>query len=378
MTVKQLIRQLHLWLGLASGLVVLVVTLSGAALVFEKEIEQLASSDLYFVPAGTERLPIDSLKNQAARYDPAVKLTRFEIEPHANNRTAIFYGKKGEGTYMIAVNPYTGAVIRGVQTDYRFFPIMLKLHRYLLAGPVGKAVTGVSCIIFLVLVISGIVLWWPKRWKNFRQRVSIKWDASFKRVVWDLHAVGGFYMHLFIFIIALTGLTWSYKWFNNGIFLLFDGKPQVAYKAPANTKIQPAGLLFYEKVYRQANRELPYKGLLAIQFPPNDSTSVTVTKENHEARITNVVDFIYYETATGQLLGKRLYADQSTGMKVRRAVYPIHTGEIFGWPTKVLALISCLVGAALPITGFLIWYKKGRPATRKRKKLVWRYRVEPV
>lgn len=367
MTAKKIIRQIHLWLGLVSGLVVLVVTLSGAVLVFEKEIDHLASADLYYVEPGAQRLPVDSLKKQAERFNPAIKLVRVEMEPHAANRTALFFGKEGSVTWMLAINPYTGAVIKAVDYERRFFRIMLNLHRYLLANEVGKAVTGVSCLIFLVLVISGIVLWWPRRWKYFRQRTTIKWSGSFKRVVWDMHAAGGFYVHLLIFVIALTGLTWSYKWFNNAIFLFFDGKPMVAYKAPANKVQQPPAAGFYEQVYQQANRELAYNGLMVIQFPLSDSVSVTVTKESYEARITNVVDFIYYEQGTGNLLQKRLYKDQSTGMKVRRAVYPIHTGEIFGWPTKLLALLACLVAASLPVTGLLIWLKGARGGEPKKK-----------
>ncbi|AWO00658.1 PepSY domain-containing protein [Chitinophaga alhagiae] len=367
MTAKKIIRQLHLWLGLVSGLVVLVVTLSGAVLVFEKELEPLTSPSLYYVQPGAQRLPIDSLKKQAERFNPAMKLVRVEMEPHAANRTMLFFGKEGTVTWMLAVNPYTGAVVRAADFEKRFFRILLNLHRYLLANELGKAVTGVCCLIFLVLVISGIVLWWPRRWKYFRQRIAIKWNGSFKRVVWDLHAVGGFYVHLVIFVIAFTGLTWSYKWFNNGIFLLFDGKPMVAYKAPANKVMQPGGAGFYERVYQQANQELAYKGSMVIQFPPSDSIAVTVTKESYEARITNVVDFIYYEQGTGNLLQKRLYKDQSTGMKVRRAVYPVHTGEIFGWPTKLLALLACLVAASLPVTGLLIWLKGARGSEPKQK-----------
>lgn len=379
MTTKKIIRQLHLWLGLGSGLVVLVVTLSGAVLVFEKEIEHLTSHRLYFVTPGAARLPVDSLKKQAEQFDPAIKLTSLEMEPHAPDRTALFYGKKGTATYLIAVHPYTGEVIKGVQVEKRFFPVMLRLHRYLLAGDAGKAVTGVACLIFLVLVVSGIVLWWPKRWKYLRQRLHIKWTGSFKRIVWDLHAVGGFYMHLLIFVIALTGLTWSYKWFNNGIFMLFDGKLMEPYTAPANKVMQPADEGFYERLYQQVNRDLPYKGGLAFRFPPNDSLSVAVTKENYEAKITNVVDFIYYENGTSNVLRKRLYKDQSTGMKVRRAIYPIHTGNIFGWPTKILALVSCLVAASLPVTGLLIWLKGAKGGTQKkvkRKRIVLRSYME--
>lgn len=364
---KKIAGQLHLWLGLASGLVVLVVALSGSILVFEKEIDEWVNRDFYFstVPEnGGSRLPLDSLLNNAKKYDPAIRISGMELETAAADRTVLFRGKKGDHTWNLAVNPYTGQVIRSLNYDHRFFTVVLKLHRYLLAGEVGKAITGVSCIIFLLLILTGLVLWWPKRRKALKQRMKVKWNAAAKRLNWDLHAVGGFYVHLVIFTIALTGLTWSYKWFNNGIFLLFDGKPMKKNEAPVNTVSQPMAAGYFEQVYQEANRRLPYKGQVNISIPPKDSLSVTVSKENYEAGRTNIVDFLYFEKGTGALLKERLYKNESAGMKVRRAVYPIHTGNIYGWPTKIIAFISCLVAVSLPITGLRIWLG------RKKKKAV--------
>jgi uncharacterized iron-regulated membrane protein len=379
MTAKKIFGQLHLWLGLASSLVVLVVALSGSILVFEKEIDESVNSDFYFVevPANTQRLPVDQLLAAAKAFDPAVKVTNIRMSTADAGRSAIFGGKKGEDMYVTAVNPFTGKVIRSINHSNRFFTIVLQLHRRLLMGDVGKAITGVSCLIFLSLIITGLVLWWPKRRKMLKQRLTVKWDASRKRLNWDLHAISGFYVHLVLFTIALTGLTWSYKWFNNGIFLLFDGKPMKKMEAPANKVMQPAMAGYYEKVYQDANKKLSYKGNVNIILPPKDSLAITVSKENLEAGRTNIVDVIYFEKGTGTLLKERLYKNETAGWKVRRAIYPIHTGNIYGWPTKIIAFISCLVGASLPITGLFIWLgrKKKKSAA---KKLVVQQQTRPV
>lgn len=229
---------------------------------------------------------------------------------------------------------------------------------------VGKAITGVSCIIFLIMIITGIVLWWPKRWKMLKQRLSVKWSASRKRLNWDLHAVGGFYMHLVLFAIALTGLTWAYKWFNNGIFLVFDGKPYKKFEPPLNKVQQPIKAGFYEGLYQQANRQLPYKGELSFIINEKDSFAITVNKENHEASMSNIVDVLYYERGTGRLLKERLYKNESLGWKARRIVYPIHTGQIYGLPTKIIAFIACLIAASLPITGLYIWLGRKKKAAK--------------
>ncbi|MCW3465074.1 PepSY-associated TM helix domain-containing protein [Chitinophaga nivalis] len=363
---KKITGQLHLWLGLASGLVVFIVTVTGSMLVFEKELDPLINKDRYFVAhqPGEARLSLDSLLRQVARAQPALQVTRLEIETHDPDRPLMLLATRKKELYRMAVDPYTAKVVSVIPEDKRFFSIIVHLHRYLLAGKTGKAITGVSCIIFICLIISGLILWWPKKWKGLKQRLSIKNSGNRKRFIWDLHAVGGFYIHALILVIALTGLTWSYKWFNNGIFLVMDGKPPAANKAPANRVMQAAGDGFYESLYNKANVALPYNGRVTLLIPAGDSTAVTVSKENHEAAVPNVVDFLYYEKGTGTLLKAMPYAKQTAGMKVRRMIYPIHTGSIFGWPTKLLAFFSCLFAASLPVTGLLVWLNRRKKKTK--------------
>jgi uncharacterized iron-regulated membrane protein len=369
MTVKKFIGQIHLWLGLASGLIVMVVTLTGATLVFEKELDEWINHRFYYAEAAsTPRLPLDSLVQRATSYDREWTLLNMQFGTGEPLRNVLFAGKKKQSTWVISVNPFSGDVVQMVNYDTRFFTVVLKLHRYLLMKDTGKVITGISCLMFLSIILTGLVLWWPKRIKMLRQRMSIGWKNKFKRLNWDLHAVGGFYIHLVIFIIALTGLTWSYTWFNNGIYKLFDGRPPKKMEVPTNTVKRSALPGFFETLYTDANRQLSYKGRMIITIPAKDSLAITVFKENDEAAFPNTADFLYYEKGSGRLLKKRLYKDESRGMKVRRMIYPIHTGSIFGWPTKILAFGSVLFAASLPVTGLLIWL--GRKKKKKRSPLL--------
>lgn len=363
---KKLIGKLHLWLGLASGLVVLVVAATGSLLVFEKELDEWAHHDFYFVdvPSNAQRLPLDSLLHQAAAFNKALNITRINIETASPDRSVLFMAKKKKQTWQIAVNPYTGKVIKGISYDKRFFTVVLDLHRHLCMDKTGKAITGASCLIFSIMIITGLVLWWPKRWRMLKQRASIKWSSSWKRLNWDLHAVSGFYVHLVLLAISLTGLTWAYPWFNNAIFLLLDGKPMKKTEAPANTVQQPIAAGYYEALYQQTNSRLPYKGLVTITLPEKENLSITVSKQNYEASVSNITDFLYFEKGTGSLLKEQLFKKASTGYKVRRIVYPIHTGKLLGWPTKILALIAALVAFSLPITGVFIWLGRKKKKTK--------------
>jgi uncharacterized iron-regulated membrane protein len=356
---KNIASQLHLWLGVSSGLVVFIVALTGSLLVFEDELEPVIYKQLHVVDvlAKSERLPLDDLKSVVSKAYPKKRVSRIIIEP-APERAVIFAlteGKKEKDFFIVGVNPYTAAITDTRHENDAFFHIVLQLHRYLCLEETGKVITGIACVMFLVIQITGLVLWWPNR-KNRKQRFTIKWNAKFKRLNWDLHAVFGFYVLPFVFLIAATGLVWSYKWVNNLIYITFDGKPQQKREAPAN--ISAPGLAQYgtlAKIYAETNRQLPNPGKIQFTVPASDSLSITVSKVDDHAAISNIVNFLYFDQNNGQLTGKRLYGQETAGMKVRRLVYPIHTGSIWGWPTKIIAFIVTLIAASLPVTGTVIW-----------------------
>lgn len=369
---------MHLWLGLSSGLVVFIVALTGSLLVFEKELEPLIDADFHAVaPAmGGERLSLDRLVATATRQFPGKKPSRVHVEPEPDRTVivALQQSKKAKDLLSVALNPYTGQIVATRQEEKAFFPTVLRLHRYLCLGETGKVITGISCSLFLIIMGTGLLLWWPNP-KNRKQRFRIKWDASPKRLNWDLHAVAGFYVLPFVFLIALTGLIWSYKWVNNLLFYAFDGKPQAKREAPANLSTAGSGrAAVLEGMYAQTNRLLPHRGRITFTYPESDRLSMTVSKVDDEAAISNIVNFLYFDKNSGKLIRKRLYADDTNGFKARRVIFPIHTGSLLGWPTQLIALIVALITASLPITGFYIWWGK----RSKKKTSVPKRRVVPT
>jgi len=374
--VKKLAIRLHLWLGLASGLVVFIVALTGSLLVFRDELEPLTDPAFFTVSPVTDgrRQPLDQVVATATAQFPGKPVGKVIVDDQPD-RTVIVelkQSKKAKDILAVALNPYTGRVVATRVEEAAFFPTVLRLHRYLCLGETGKVITGISCSLFLVIMLSGLALWWPNR-KNRSQRFRIKWNASFKRRNWDLHAVLGFYALPFIFLIASTGLIWSYKWVNNLLFLALDGKPQVKREAPANTSTQGkanAGQLAY--VYAQTNQRFPYPGRITLTFPDTDSLSLTVTKVNETAAVSNIVDFLYFDLQTGKPTGQRLYDAETRGFKARRLVFPVHTGSLLGWPTKLIALVAALLTTTLPLTGFYIWWGK-----RNRKNKPGPLRIRP-
>ena len=359
-TFKKNIGFLHLWLGLSSGLIVFIVALTGSILVFEDEIDAFINPEFYQVSnIGTKKLPVDVYVNAIEKKYKINQIDRIQTYEDPQ-RTVIVSGPDADKNDQIfSVDPYTGNILARVSEKSRFFSVVLDLHRHLILGEVGKFITGCSCLIFVFMLISGIILWWPKKIKNLKQRLTVKWSASFKRVNWDFHSIFGFYAFSILLIISLTGLTWSFKWFESGIYLLTDGtakKPSAKVENP--TKIDPKldKTYFYQNMFSKTDSIYKYKGDTQIRIPSDTINSIMVIKLNLEKSIPNISSIAYFDKYTGELLKIKPYESFSRGDKVRRLIYPIHTGSIFGYPTKILAFLVCLFAVTLPITGFLIWW----------------------
>ncbi|QJD77248.1 PepSY-associated TM helix domain-containing protein [Spirosoma rhododendri] len=379
---KHLAIKLHLWLGLASGLVVFIVALTGSMLAFRDELEPLTNARFFTVssPTNGPRRPLDLLVATATAQFPGKPVSKVIVEDQPD-RTVIVelkQSKKAKDVLAVALDPYTGRVVATRVEESAFFPTVLRLHRYLCLGETGKVITGISCSLFLVIMLTGLVLWWPNR-KNRAQRFRIKWNASFKRLNWDLHAVVGFYVLPFIFLIASTGLIWSYKWVNNLLFLALDGKPQTKREAPANASAPgEAATGRLTQVLAQTDKQLPHPGRITLTFPETDSLSLTVAKVDETAAVSNIVDFLYFDLRTGLPTGQRLYDEETRGFKARRLIFPVHTGSMFGWPTKLIALLVALLTATLPLSGAYMWWQKRNRKSRPKPIRIRPQQIAPV
>lgn len=366
-TIKKNIGLLHLWLGLASGLIVFIVALTGSLLVFEDELDEFFNPKFYKVLAiGKEKFPVDLLVANVQKEFHLKKVDRihsFNDPERSLLITGTDFEKKKQ---IISVDPYTGKVLASVPAKSRFFSVVLDLHRHLVLGDFGQAVTGASCLIFVFMLLSGLVLWWPKKTKNLKQRLTVKWRASFKRVNWDFHSTFGFYTFVILLIISLTGLTWSYKWFESGIYLLADGTTEKSSTKVENTTKTDSGAdksFFYQNIFSKTDSIYKYKGDTQIRMPADTINSIMVIKMNLEEEVPNIASIAYFDTFTGEIIKTKPYELLSNGDKIRRLIYPIHTGSIYGYPTKIIAFLVCLFAVTLPITGLLIWL--GRKKKKK-------------
>lgn len=208
LTFKKVIRQVHLILGLTSGLVVFIVGLAGATLAFEEEGREIFQHDFYHVKqTGTERLPFKQMQDTLKAHYPKAKITSIRFK-ETKDAAIIFYNKKD---MAVSIDPYTAKIIgvQNLKTD--FFTVVLTLHTHLLLGEVGGAIIKANVLIFFIMCVSGLILWWPKQKRFFKQAATINFKTkNWKRLNWDLHSVLGFYALLILMVITLTGMFFVY------------------------------------------------------------------------------------------------------------------------------------------------------------------------
>ena len=212
---RKLFGKIHLWLSIPVGIILSIICFSGAALVFEKEITQACNPHLYkvSVPEGNAAvLPpsqlIARIKEQTA---DSLKLTSLQYSGKADEAATVTF--KNAGRKSLSVNPYTGEVNGWIEGN-AFFQTMRKLHRWLLNPPpqkgassVGKMIVGISTLLMVVILISGLVIWWPRTHKALNNRLKVSFRKGWRRFWYDSHVTLGFYSTLFLLVMALTGLT---------------------------------------------------------------------------------------------------------------------------------------------------------------------------
>jgi uncharacterized iron-regulated membrane protein len=265
------------------------------------------------------------------------------------------------------LNPYTGQVL-GIQEEKQLpvFKVAEDLHRRLLAGEVGKALSGLSALFILVITATGLVLWWPKTRAMLTGRLRIKWGASWKRLNHDLHIVLGFYCSLFLFGIAFTGVIMSYRWATEGLFKITGTKPTVGIAAPLSAAASSPRAVAYDAALRTGQATYRTAEFWRVGAPKDSVAAVPVSAPSTLPLRQLGLDTLFVDRSTGAALGQHLYSRQSAGAQLRRLTKPLHTGEIGGIWTKILALVVTLASLTFPVTGVILWLNRTRKKPSRR------------
>lgn len=386
---KKWTGKLHLWFGLTIGLIIFIVSITGTLFVFKDEVENFTRKEvIYHNEQNIDQKQILPIRVLEKMVDEQMK-EKYPIHwvnvPVDKKMSYIFYWYEHDintwnyfdefPVYKSAyVNPYTGKVLKSFDEKNGFFSIVKSIHwSFLLKQDWGKYVVGIPVIIFIIMLISGIILWWPKNRAARKQRFSFNWKnvKTWKRKNYDLHNVLGFYSSIFALIFSITGLFYAFFVVQAMIYFVFSGG-ETAYpdfshittKAPIEMRSEST----LDKVINTVQQKYPDSFGFSIDLGhehmddhehPNFSVFVKHLSYSYHKNSS-----LIFDENSGELLHTYNHEDKNLGEKTVAANYDIHVGSILGLPTKIIAFIVSLICASLPVTGFLIWWGR-RKKTKK-------------
>ena len=385
---RKIFRNIHLWLSVPFGILITLICFSGAALVFEKEVMELCHRELYFVKkVEAAPLPMEQLMTKVAATLPdSVSVTGVNISSDPERAYQVTLSKPRRASMY--VDQYTGE-ITGKYERAPFFNFMFRMHRWLLDsmkqdGGIfwGKMIVGTSTLMFVFVLISGVVVWWPRTRKALKNSLKIVANKGWRRFWYDLHVAGGMYALVFLLAMALTGLTWSFQWYRTGFYKTFgvEVQPSMGHgNAAANATAKggkregkPEGregrgahryspYTNWQQVYEQLAEANPDYKQISVS---DGSASVAVPRFGNQRG----TDRYKFNPRNGEITETTLYKDLDNSGKIRGWIYSVHVGSWGGMLTRILTFVAALIGASLPLTGYYLWIRKKikrRPASPK-------------
>lgn len=355
----------HLSVGVAAGLIILVMCVTGVGLAFERQINRLADrAGRTQITPGAARLPVDRLLNAL----PEGSRDLSAITLHADPSEPVDFSFGRERTWF--VDPYTGRALgRSSQSSRLLFAWLERWHRTLGSqlrghGP-GRAVTGAANLVFLFLVASGPLLWLPRKFVRQRFRAILFWrrGGPLRASLWNLHHVAGIWSAVPLFFIVLSGVVMSYPWANDLLYRAAGSvpPPRIANgpqtHAPGNrTQLKSVD---WDGLFRRAESQLPGWQTVSLRWPPSAEAVFTIDRGNggqprKRAQLT-------LDTASGSIRKWEPFSAYTKGRQWRARARFLHTGELAGWFGQTVALLASAGGALLVVSGlWLTWLRIAR------------------
>ena len=381
---KKLFRKIHLWLSVPFGIFITLICFSGAMLVYEKEITEWCRPDLYFVQTVKEvPLPMEELMEAVAATLPeGTSITGVTISPDSQRAYQVSLSQPRRAS--LYVDQYTGEV-KGGNVRLPFFDAMFRLHRWLMGSAqsasggmsVGKFLVGLSTLLLVIILLTGILMWLTNRRKPLTKSLTISFTKGWPRFWHDLHVAGGIYATILLLAMSLTGLTWSFGWYRTGFYSLFGveassegghghGGGSQGSQGEHSSRDRAGGEGHQGRGGRRSHHS-PYAHWQEVYETLADShpgyrqitlgagTASVVPKGRNSLRAGDTFTF---DTRSGKLTDSKPYVDQPRSTKLHGWIYTWHVGSWGGAITRLLTFLSALIGATLPLTGYYLWIRR--------------------
>ena len=351
---RRFVFRLHLWVGLASGLYILVVCLTGAALVFRIDMQRARHPHL-FTPSASGPLvdPVRVMERVSQAY-PRHRLSGVEA-PTTQRPTYLAYVTTEHDFVTVLIDPVSTEILGELPQDALVQSIQ-RLHFDLMGGRTGRTVNGIGALCILVMCATGLVIWWPGS-KHWRRGLVVDVSRDARRMVWELHRAIGIWTVAFLAMFAVTGLSFVFPLqFRAAVHAL---SPITSTRAPVSTEA-PADVssLTWSDVIPRARMERPGEHVARVVLPFNGRAAFLIMfSASSPTPAGSALSSVYLDQYSGDVLAAP-QSSRTMGDIIMGWVTPLHVGSFSGAAWRWLWFALGLAPPLLFMTGMMMWWTR--------------------
>ncbi|WP_085582758.1 MULTISPECIES: PepSY domain-containing protein [unclassified Pseudomonas] len=380
----------HFYAGLFVAPFMVMLALTGIIYLFKPQLDSLMYGSLLNVPAGHHTVPADDLLQRVKGAYPQGQVTQY-LPPAAAGRSAQFVVKDAGHELNVFVDPYHGDILGEQDAKQNLQAVARAIHGELMIGTVGDRLIELAAGWGVVLVVSGVFLWWPRG-----QAAGILWPrlSSRGRVLWrDLHAVTGFWGAALLLVMLLSGMTWTGFWgkqyaqvWNVFPAAMWDNVPtsdvearslntaarQTVPWAMENTPMPMSGDHAEHMAHggMQHGPAAPAVSLQAVQdiaTQRNVEPGYSITLPTTATGVFTVSVFaddprndatLHIDQYTGKVLADVRFEHYGAVARATEIGVMLHEGKMFGTFNQIVVLLICLMILLSAVSGVVIWWKR--------------------
>lgn len=377
----------HFYAGLYCIPFVLFLATTGAVYLFNPQIEAWLDKPYRNLEFAGEPKPLAEQIDAALASEPGSILRAYQATESDRDATHVLL-RKDRKTLHVYVHPQSLSILKKVDEDDQFMQVIRRLHGELLMGDKGSYLVELAASWTLVLILTGVILWWPRNVKGLGGwLVPRLFNGS--RIFWrDLHSVTGIWISGFATLLILSGLPWSNFWgdyFKNVRMVLGDAVQRMdwttssaataaAEETPASSHGHHHGgpvlipSWFSKPSYdpatvdfTQINRVKDAAAPLALAppvyiSPPSKDSQEWVVRSmtpNRPERVSLLVD-----GRTGEVTMRETFQDRPMVDRIVGTGIALHEGQLFGWPNQAIGVFTAVGLVALAVSGVILWWRR--------------------
>lgn len=344
---------LHRWVGLVFGGLLLLAAVTGSLLLLARPLDEALHRDLFRV-SGTVPSPLAPIvANLRREFGPEAAFSlRLPQQPGETLQASV----RGNWNGTVYLNPFTNQALGKRASDSGFVNVLFELHSTLFAAETGRAILALAAFAYLVMWLTGLILWWPVRWGD---AFVVRARSRLKVVVFDTHRVAGVTLGLLVLLSVSTGAYLAWRplagWVN-----YFAGQSLAQVPAPRKMSSDATLSLTADDVIQRARLEWPDGVVSQVLIPPSDQAVVRVRVrlpgDHHPIGMSTV----WLDSQSGKMLVARRWSELDAGTRAFSVVYPLHIGGLAGVATILTTFAAGIALIAHGVSGLWLWWQRRR------------------